>query len=320
MPRPVIAVLTGDRPAPDLSSLAEEAELRITDQAGLPSALAGADVLFLWDYFADGIRAAWPAAGSLQWIHVPAAGVEKLLFSELVESPVVLTNARGVFDQPMAEHVLGSILYFAKDFGRAAAQQRDRAWQRYATTDIAGARVLMVGCGSIGRRTSRLLRAAGLRVDGLARTARGTDPDFDAVHAGADLAAVVGSYDYVVLAAPLTPASRGMVNGPVLDRMKPTAVLINVGRGALADQGALEAALRAGSIAGASLDVFEAEPLPAASGLWNLPNVLVTPHLSGDSQKQLPELTRQFTENFAAWRAGRPLANVVDKQLGFVTA
>ena len=317
-PKPVVTVLAGKEPVAGLADLRREAEVRITDAAGLPAALAGADILYLWDFFADGLRQAWPAAGSLRWIHVPAAGVDKLMFPELVASGVVLTNARGIFDRSMAEHVLGAMLYFAKDFGRASAQQRHRQWSRYATTDLAGAAVLVAGAGSIGRCTARLLAAAGLNVDGLGRTARTGDPDFGTIHASSNFAAVAGEYDYVVLAAPLTPATRGLLSREVLAAVKPTAVLINVGRGALVDEAALEAALRGGELAGAALDVFETEPLPGRSGLWALENVLITPHLSGDAQKQHPAMAQQFAANLAAWKAGRPLQNIVDKELGFV--
>ncbi|WP_341395591.1 D-2-hydroxyacid dehydrogenase [Arthrobacter sp. G119Y2] len=316
--QPVIAVLAGNRPLVGLEELQREAEVRVTADAGLAEALAGADILYLWDYFADGVRRAWPAADSLRWIHVPAAGVDKLMFPELVASDVVLTNARGIFDRPMAEHVLAAMFHFAKDFGHASAQQRQRQWRHYATADLAGASALVVGTGSIGRCTARLLAAVGLRVDGMGRTARSGDGDFGTIHAGTDLTAVAGAYDYVILAAPLTPDTRGMLSREVLAAMKPTAVLINVGRGALANEAALEEALRSGALAGAALDVFETEPLPEHSGLWELENVLITPHLSGDSQNQLPALARQFADNLAAFKAGRPLANVVDKQLGFV--
>lgn len=318
--QPVIAVLAGNRPLIGLEELQREAEVRVTDDAGLPEALLGADVLYLWDYFADGVRRAWPAAESLHWMHVPAAGVDKLMFPELVASEVVLTNARGVFDRPMAEHVLGAMFHFAKNFGLASVQQRQRQWRHYATGDLAGASVLVAGTGSIGRCTARLLGAVGLQVDGMGRTARSGGTDFGTIHASSDFAAVVGAYDYVVLAAPLTPDTRGLLSRDVLAAMKPTAVLINVGRGALADEAALEDALRGGALAGAALDVFETEPLPQASGLWELENVLVTPHLSGDSQNQLPALARQFADNLAAFKAGRPLVNVVDKQLGFVVS
>ena len=162
-PQPVIAVLAENKPVVGLDELRKEAEVRVTDAAGLSNALAGADILYLWDFFADGVREAWSAADSLQWLHVPAAGVDKLMFPELVESDVVLTNARGVFDQPMAEHVLGAMLYFAKDFGRASAQQQQKQWAPYATGSLAGASVLVAGTGSIGRCTARQIGRASCR-------------------------------------------------------------------------------------------------------------------------------------------------------------
>lgn len=318
-PKPVVAVLAGQRPVSGLQELEDQADIRVADAAGLPAALAGADVLLLWDFFAEGLRQAWPQAQALQWIHVPAAGVDRLLFPALVESEVVVTNARGVFDRPMAEYVLGGILHFAKGFNVAGSQQRRHAWERFPTADVVGAKVLIVGTGSIGRCTARLLRAVGMEVSGLGRAARTGDPDFGTVHGSDDFAAAAGDYDYIVLAAPLTAATEGMLSRAVLAAMKPSAVLVNVGRGRLADQEALTEALRERRIAGAVLDVFEAEPLPAGNGLWNLENVLITPHLSGDAQNQLSALAQQFVGNFHAWRQGRPLVNVVDKRLGFVT-
>lgn len=316
--KPVVAVVVGDRPVPGLAEIEKVAEVRVTDIAGLGGVLPGAQVLFLWDYFADGVQKAWPQAGALEWVHVPAAGVEKLLFPELVESGVVLTNARGVFDQPMAEHVLGTVLYFAKQFNTAKAQQGRREWNKYVPGNIAGRSVLVAGTGSIGRCIGRLLAAAGMTVDGLGRTARPGDADFRTIHASADFTAVAGDYDYVVLAAPLTPQTRHMVDADVLAALKSTAVLINVGRGALVDEEALVAALETGAIAGAGLDVFETEPLPADSPLWARDNVLATPHVSGDARSQEAVLVEQFTANLHAWLQGRPLLNVVDKALGFV--
>ncbi|NMR28525.1 D-2-hydroxyacid dehydrogenase [Crystallibacter degradans] len=316
--KPIVTVLAGDRPVIGLEKLQEHAELRITDIEGLEAALSGAEVLYLWDFFAEGLQDVWHSVDALKWIHVPAAGVDKLLFPELVESDVVVTNARGIFDRPMAEFVLGGILHAAKGFGLAGERQRRQQWESWPTTEVAGARVLVAGTGSIGRCTARLLRAVGMEVDGLGRTARTGDPDFGTVHASADFAQVAGEYDYVVLAAPLTTATERMASRTVLEAMKPSAVLINVGRGRLVDQDALVQALCTGRLGGAVLDVFETEPLPQSHALWQLDNVLVTPHMSGDSQNWLDELAAQFESNFHAWRQGKPMANVVDKRLGFV--
>ncbi|MBD7996428.1 D-2-hydroxyacid dehydrogenase [Arthrobacter sp. Sa2CUA1] len=321
MSKPVLTILTGSRPVTGLEQLEALADVRLASDTGeLAAALPGTEILYLWDYFADGLRENWSRADSLKWIHVPAAGVDRLLFPELAASEVTVTNARGIFDAAMAEYALAGILYFAKNFPAAALNQRDRHWQYFPTYNLAGTRALIAGTGSIGRTTARLLRAVGIETDGLGRTARTGDADFAAIHASTDFAAVAGDYDFVVLAAPLTRDTRRMLNQEVLSAMRPTAVLVNMGRGELADQDALTLALESKSIAGAVLDVTDPEPLPASSPLWSLENVLITPHLSGDSQTHLPALAAQFEANLTAYLAGRTPANVVDKRLGFVAA
>jgi len=323
MPKPVLTILAGSRPVTGLEKLEALAEVRLArNSEELAAALPGTEILYLWDYFADGLRQSWGRADALKWVHVPAAGVDKLLFAELADSEVAVTNARGVFDAAMAEYALAGILHFAKNFPQAGANQRDHRWQYFPTSNLAGTRALIAGTGSIGRATARLLRAVGIETDGLGRTARDGDgdADFGAIHASTDFAAVAGNYDYVVLAAPLTPATRQMLNQDVLSAMRPTAVLVNMGRGELVAQDALVAALTANGIAGAVLDVTDPEPLPASDPLWDLENVLITPHLSGDSQTHLPALAAQFEQNLSAYIDGRPLANMVDKRLGFVPA
>jgi len=310
---------TGERPA-HLGTVEARAELRYTDAAGLPDALDGADVLFLWDFFSTALRDAWPRAGSLRWVHVAAAGVDTLLFDELVRSDVVVTNARGVFDRPMAEFTLASILAHAKQLHVLRDHQRAAQWRREETTPIAGQAALIVGTGSIGRATAALLRAVGMRVRGAGRTARSDDPDFGDVVASARLAEHVGWADHVVVVAPLTPQTRGLVDASVLGAMKPSAHLVNLARGPIVDTDALLHALRTGGLAGASLDVFDTEPLPADHPLWTTPGVVVSPHLSGDARGWRDELARQFADLAQLWLSGRPLPDPVDKRLGFVPA
>ncbi|UPO77392.1 D-2-hydroxyacid dehydrogenase [Arthrobacter sp. Helios] len=321
MPKPVLTILAGSRPVTGLEQIEALADVRlVSGSAELAAALSGTEILYLWDYFADGLRENWSRADSLKWIHVPAAGVDRLLFPELAASEVTVTNARGIFDAAMAEYALAGILHFAKNFPQASRNQRDRRWQYFPTANLAGSRALIAGTGSIGRTTARLLRAVGIEADGLGRTARAGDADFAAIHASPDFASVAGNYDFVVLAAPLTPDTRQMLNREVLMAMRPTAVLVNMGRGELADQEALTRALEAKDIAGAVLDVTDPEPLPASDPLWGLDNVLITPHLSGDSQTHLPALAAQFEANLTAYLQGRAPANVVDKGLGFVAS
>ncbi|WP_394249655.1 D-2-hydroxyacid dehydrogenase [Arthrobacter pityocampae] len=316
--RPVVAVLEGARPVRGLERVADLAEVRIAQAPELDRALDGADVLYLWDYFSGALPAAWHAAGSLRWLHVAAAGVDRLLFPGLVASDVVVTNAHGTFDQPMAEYVLGAMLHAAKGFGELRDQQRAGQWSWREGRNIAGTRALVVGTGSIGRATARLLRAVGVQVEGAGRTAVGHDDDFGRIHASADLARVVGDVDWLVLVAPLTPATENLVNAEVIAALPPAAVVINVGRGRLADEEALVRSLADGRIAGAVLDTFAVEPLPPGHPLWSLPTVLVTPHLASNTDTWLDDLAAQFERNFLLWREGRPLPGVVDKALGYV--
>ena len=318
--RPVVAVLcsaeTG-RP-PHLAPVEDRADVRYTDAAGLPEAIADAQALFLWDFFSSAVRDVWPEARQLEWIHVAAAGVDTLMFDELAQSDVVVTNARGVFDRPIAEFVLASILAVAKDVHRSHDLQAVREWRHRETRAIADETVLVVGTGSIGREIAKLLRAVGMDVRGAGRTERASDPDFGDVVSSADLADHVGWADHVVVIAPLTDATRSLVDERVLSAMKPGSHLVNVGRGPIVDEAALVAALRGGTIAAATLDVFQTEPLPEDHPLWTTPGVVITPHMSGDAVGWTDTLARQFVDNALRWLDGVPLENVVDKQLGFV--
>jgi len=308
----------GDHRPPLLDTLAERLEIRHTDAAGLGDAVVGADALLLWDFFSTAVSDVWERADRLRWIHVAAAGVDKLLFPGLVASGVTVTNARGVFDGPIAEYVLGMCLARAKRLPDLLGDQATRTWRHRDTDSLAGSRALVVGTGSIGREIARLLRAVGVEVRGAGRSARGGDPDFGDVLGSADLPSYVGEFDHVVLVTPLTEQTRGLVGRDVLAAMKPSAHLVNVGRGPVVDEAALVAALREGRPAAASLDVFENEPLPEASPLWSMPQVIVTPHMSGDARGWEDVLARQFVDNAQRWLDGEPLTNVVDKRLGFV--
>jgi phosphoglycerate dehydrogenase-like enzyme len=315
---PVLAVLYGDKHPPDMDGIERAAVVRYTDANDLTSALHGADALFVYDFLSPAVPGAWHAADRLQWLHIASAGVDPVLFPAIRESDVVLTNSRGVFDDAIAEYVLGVILAFAKDFARSLDLQRETRWQHRESERVAGRRVLIVGTGPIGRAIARLLRAAGLLVAGAGRTARENDPDFGTVYASAELAGHLPSADYVVAVAPLTEQTKGLFDAAAFAAMKPSARFINVGRGELVVTGDLIEALRGATIAGAALDVFETEPLPPDSPLWTLPNVLVSPHMSGDFAGWRSTLVEVFAENFHRWLAGQPLDNVVDKQLGYV--
>lgn len=318
--RPVIAVLCADKDdrPPHLSPVLSRADVRFTDATGLAEAVAGAQALFLWDFFSTAVKDVWGSADELQWIHVAAAGVDKLLFDDLVASDVVVTNARGVFDRPMAEFVLASILARAKRLHESHDLQRERSWQHRETDSIRGQRAVVVGTGAIGRETARLLSVVGMSVRGVGRSARSGDPDFGDVVASSELAEHVGDADHVVVTAPLTDQTRRLLDARVFAAMKPSAHLVNVGRGPIVDEEALLTALRGGQIAAASLDVFVDEPLAEDSPMWTTPGLVVSPHLSGDAQGWLDTLAHQFVDNALRWLDGKELLNVVDKRLGFV--
>jgi len=312
----VLCPADGTRP-PGLADLERRTEIRYATADSLASALPGAEGLFLWDFFSGAVRDAWPHAADLRWIHVAAAGVDTLLFPELVDSEVTVTNARGVFDRPIAEFVLGSVLAVAKDFATSHRLQRAHEWRHRETRTVRGSTALVVGTGAIGRETARLLRAVDVDVRGAGRTSRKDDPDFGEVVASADLADHVGWADHLIVAAPLTPATRGLVDATVLGAMRPGSHLVNVGRGPIVDEDALVKALHAGPLVAATLDVFTTEPLPADSPLWDTPGVTVSAHMSGDAEGWRERLADQFLDNAERWLAGRPLRNVVDKQAGF---
>ena len=315
---PVLAVLCGDKQPPDMDGIEKRALVRYTDGPNLADALHGADALFVYDFLSTAVPAAWRAADRLRWLHIASAGVDPVLFPGLRDSDVVLTNSRGVFDDSIAEYVLGVILTFAKDFARSLDLQRETRWQHRESERISGREVVIVGTGPIGRAIARLLRAAGMRVVGAGRTARDSDPDFGTVYPSAELEEHLPSADYVVAVAPLTEQTKGLFDARALAAMKPSARFINVGRGELVVTGDLVEAVRAGKIAGAALDVFETEPLPADSPLWTMENVLVSPHMSGDFIGWRNKLVEVFAENFRRWLGGEPLQNVVDKKLGYV--
>ncbi|MCK8615523.1 D-2-hydroxyacid dehydrogenase [Gordonia sp. C13] len=330
---PVVALLISpdDPPPGNLAEIEELATVRLCTAGDLGSALPGADVLVLWDFFSRGLADHWgEATASLRWVHVCAAGVDSLLFDELKASDVVVTNAHGVFDRPIAEFVLASILARDKRLHESMALQRDRVWKHRETVGTSRSSALVIGTGGIGRATAQLLRAVGMHVVGGGRTARESDPDFGRVIATADLADHVGHFDNVVTIAPLTPQTAGMIDADVLAAMKPGAHLINVGRGELVDEPALIDALRSGHLGAASLDVFATEPLPADSELWDLPGVAISAHMSGDALGWREALSEQVLENLRRYVGlddaadggvlAETLVNVVDKERGYISA
>ncbi|MBD3657357.1 D-2-hydroxyacid dehydrogenase [Marinobacter sp.] len=318
--RPVVTVLTapGESEPPGMGALKARAEVRFAcDEQTLQKTLPGTDVMMVTDFRTEALAAAWGCADRLKWIHATSAGVDALMFPELIDSEVVVTNARGIFDRTIAEYVLCTILMFAKDFPRSLRLQLEHRWQHRDAERAEGKQVLVVGAGSIGRQIARLVRAAGLNPHGVARTPRYDDPDFIAVHGNEHLHEQLALADFVVIATPLTPQTEGLFDRKAFAAMRPSARLINIGRGPVVNTADLLAALENGDIAGAALDVFEEEPLPADHPLWERDDVIMTPHMSGDFIGWHRALTDQFLENFDRWHRGQDVFNQVDKKLGY---
>lgn len=309
----IVLVAPGEGEPPGLQALAGEARLRtLSREQELSDALPGADILVVTDFRSGLLERCWPDQHKIQWVHATSAGVDALRFPALWDSDIPLTNARGLFDRAIAEYVLGSILLFAKDFTGNLHHQRQHQWHHRDTERIDGRQVLVVGAGSIGGAVSQLLRAVGMAVTGLARSSR-DDPRFDQVLANDCLLEQLAKADFVVITAPLTESTRGLFEQHAFAAMKPTARLINVGRGPIVHTDDLLEALRNGRIAGAALDVFEEEPLPADHPLWDMPNVMISAHMAGDFIGWREALGEQFVENFRRWQAGDSLFNEVQK-------
>lgn len=314
-----IVLLTADNvPLPyNIADIAEMAEVTVTTSSDLGRVLPDANVLLLWDFFSGALKRAWPSAQRLEWIHIAAAGVDSLMFRELRESPILVTNAHGVFDQPIAEFVLASILAHDKQLHLSRQLQHERIWRHRELTLTAGSRALIVGTGGIGRAVARLLAAVGLQIKGVGRQPREYDGDFGSIVSSSDLSAHVGWADHVVLAAPLTPQTRGLVSADVLAAMKPEAHLINVGRGGLIDETSLVSALKGKEISHASLDVFGEEPPPEAHPFWSLDNVSMSAHMSGDVRGWRRTLADQFLDSLHTFTAGQEFPVQIDKAKGY---
>ncbi|GLZ42423.1 D-2-hydroxyacid dehydrogenase [Actinokineospora sp. NBRC 105648] len=312
-PRPTVVVLHGtDRP-PAMGQVGLRATVRHTTADNLGTALEGADVLFVWDSRSTALSRVWPAAGRLRWVHSAGASVAPLLFPALRDSPVAVTGSPGVFDEPMAEYVLGLLLAFAKELPATLRDQQRRRWQRRETERLSGSSALVVGTGPIARAIGRKLTAVGVRVSAVGPAARTGDPDLGEIVPMGHLRPAVARNDWVILSAALTPQTTGLFDATVLRAMRPTARLVNIGRGGLVVQADLIDALDAGMLSGAAFDVFADEPLPTSSTLWDMPNVLISPHMTGDVAGWREELVRRFVENLDRFIAGEPLTGVVDK-------
>jgi phosphoglycerate dehydrogenase-like enzyme len=288
---------------------------------GIEAYFAEAEVVVTWSLRPE----QFARAKRLRWIHSPAAAVHQLMFPELVQSDVILTNAREVHGPVVAEHVIALVLALAKQLPQAVRLQQKHIWGQEIMwrgsprpREVAGATLGLVGLGSIGREVAERAAGLGMRVIATRENPRKGRPDgVEQVYAPGEINTLLGRSDYVVLSAPITAATTGLINAERLAYMKPDAFLINVGRGPLVDELALAVALRSKKIGGAALDVFEQEPLPADSPLWDLEDLLLTPHSAGLTDKLWERHYVLIRENLGRYLAHEPLLALVDKTKGY---
>ncbi|NYD25162.1 NAD(P)-dependent oxidoreductase [Kineococcus aurantiacus] len=316
MSRPkAIVVVPRDGVVPPLAAAEAEADLTVVRTSGeLRAAQEDAEILFLNDFRSTLLREVGP--GRLRWIHTSSIGMDPLLTASIIDSDIVASNTRGVCERPIAEWILGVLLLFTKDLRRTIELQSRHSWQHRETEAIQGRRVLVAGPGPVGRETVLLLRAAGMDVTVVGRSAR-EDAELGGVRAITDLDDLLPLADDVVLTLPLTEETRGLFDARKLGLMRSGARLVNVGRGAVVVADDLLAAIDGRHLGGAALDVFEQEPLPPEHPFWSRSNVLVSPHASGDLVGWRGRVVDRFVDNLRRWKAGQPLQDVVDlRRLG----
>jgi len=290
----------------------------MSSPATLTVEATNAEVILHWFGPRDLLRTAFLANPAVRWVHSRSAGLDSILFPELVESKVPLTNGTGVFSQSLGEFALAVILYFAKDLRRMLRNQEAGRWEKFDVEEIEGQTVGIVGYGDIGRAVASRVHAMGMKVLALKRHAPASpDPFIAQFYKPSELSVMLAQCDYVVVAAPLTAETRHMISDSAFAAMKPNAVVINIGRGPVIDQKALMRALTDGKIKGAGLDVFEQEPLPPGDPIYKFENVLISPHCADQTKDWLNQAMQFFLQQYDRFCEGKPLNNIVDKHLGY---
>ncbi len=291
--------------------------IRLADESALQEELPALDILVCYRISQ---RKFALATERLKWIHFGAAGIEHSLFPELLKSKVLITNSKGIHKGPVSEFIFGAMLYFAKKFADCRQFKDLREWNQWKIAremvQLTGKTLGIIGYGSIGKELARKARSFDMKIVALRRRSvklRTVRSDF--VLLGPDgLSELLGVSDFIAVTCPLTTSTLGLIGHDELTLIKPSSVIINVSRGAVIDEAALITALAERKIAGAALDVFTEEPLPAESRLFDLPNVLLSPHISGNFPEYQAAVARQFAHNLSRYLCGKKLQNIVGKK------
>jgi phosphoglycerate dehydrogenase-like enzyme len=274
--------------------------------------------ILYWTGSREMLRETFLRCENLRWIHSKSAGLDNVIFPELVNSDVTLTNGKGIFSAALGEFVLAAILYFAKDFPRMRRNQTSQLWAPFDVERIEGKILGIVGYGDIGRAVATRAHSMGMRIFATKRhTPVEFDPLIERYYSPTDLHDMLALCDYIAITTPLTDETRHMMSGAEFAVMKPTSIVINVGRGAVIDEDALVHALMEGRIRGAGLDVVEHEPLVAGSALYGMDNVLLSPHCADNVVGWKADAMRFFLMQYARFENNEPLLNIVSKRLGY---
>ncbi len=277
----------------------------------LATALPGAEALVMWEFHGDWLRDSWSSADALQWVHIAGVGTDEVMFEELAASEVVVTNARGVMDAPVAEYTVALLLALIRRVPETLRLQAVGRWYHRVTGTLEGRRVVVIGPGSIGRRVADLIGAFGATVVGVGTSDRAEDAQFAEIVAFGRIREALDGASALVVTAPLNENTVGLVDTPALAVMAEGSVLVNVGRGPVVDEIALLSAIDSGKISAAALDVFTKEPLPDDHPFWKHSDVLVSPHMAAEIDGLTTALRLDWLDNVERWLARTPLRNVL---------
>src|SRR5215472_3525538 len=309
-----------DNNVPLLAELRQKARILVGDSVlDFATSASAAEIILNWSGSLALLREVFLLSGRVRWIHSRSAGLEQVLFPELVESEVILTNGSGVFSASLGEFALGAILYFAKDFRRIIRNQMAGVWEPFDVTMISGQTLGIVGYGSIGQAVAARARALEMNVLALRRRLHQEREDvlIDRFYGPEQRQEMLSRCDYILVALPLTEQTKGVIANAEFAVMKKNAVVINVGRGATIDERAMIEALSENRIRGAALDVFDQEPLPQGHPFYSLENVLLSPHSADHTFGWLDNAMRFFLAQLTRFRHGETLLNIVDKASGY---
>ncbi|HWR45468.1 D-2-hydroxyacid dehydrogenase [Sporomusa sp.] len=305
-----------DRHLEVIQAVDPDINIIVTDEKSALEKMPGCHILVTWGWAET--RPLYLAAPHLEWIHALSAGVEKLIFPELQSADTILTNSKGIHGIPVSEHILAMMLAFSRGLTISIRQQEAKKWKRMPTTELHEQTLAIVGLGSIGREIAKKAKALGMRV--LASKQEVTTELFvDKLYPpdNESLLEMLSQADFVVIALPLTEHTQNMISLPHFTAMKRSAYLFNIARGTVVNEADLITALEQKLIQGAGLDVFATEPLPETSLLWNMPNVIITPHVAALSPAYLDRAIKLFADNLTRFIQGRDMINIIDKEKGY---